>query len=64
MDIMLDYQQMMSLGLAGKDERRRIVAQQLRKEVPEVLRSKKIDHFDKERFIADFEKWIDSLGWI
>jgi hypothetical protein len=64
MDIMLDYQRMMSLGLAGKDERRRIVVRKLRKEVPEVLRSKKIDHFDKERFIADFEKWIDSLGWI
>lgn len=60
MDIMLDLPTMKA---ASPEERKRIVAQRLFDEVPEVLSSYKIPDFDKESFIAEFRAWVEITDW-
>ncbi len=60
MDIMLDLPTMKA---ALPEERKRMVAQRLFDEVPEVLSGYKIPDFNKEAFAADLREWIDEIGW-
>ncbi len=60
MDIMLDLPTMKA---ASPEERKRIVAQRLFDEVPQVLSGYKIPNFDKDAFIAEFRAWVESIGW-
>jgi hypothetical protein len=60
LDIMLDLPTMKA---ASPEERKRVVAQRLYDEVPEVLSSYKTPFFDRDAFVTDFREWIDSIGW-
>ncbi len=60
LDIMLD---LASMKEASPAERKREVAQRLFDEVPEVLSRYRIPDFDREAFIADFQAWVESIGW-
>ena len=60
MDILLELPTMNALE---PEDRKRIVAQRLFDEVPDVLSKYKIPDFDKDAFIADFRAWIDATGW-
>jgi hypothetical protein len=61
LDIMLDLPTMKA---ADPLSRKRIIANLLRKEVPEVISKYKISDFDSSRFIADLDKWVESTGWL
>ena len=62
MDIMFDFELMKTISM---EERKAIIAQKLHDEVPVIVRKyKKIEDFDHERFIKDFQQWIVNLGWI
>ena len=60
MDIMLDLPTMKA---TSPEERKRIVAQRLFDEVPEVLSGYRIPDFDKDSFASDLRFWITSNGW-
>jgi vacuolar-type H+-ATPase subunit F/Vma7 len=60
MDIMLDLPTMKA---ASPEERKRLVAQRLFDEVPEVLSGYKIPDFDKEAFNAEFRAWVENIAW-
>ncbi|MFZ6736049.1 hypothetical protein ACO0LG_29285 [Undibacterium sp. Ji42W] len=52
-DIMLDLAQMKSVDLAKK---KMIISELLLKQIPEVISKYKIDDFDLQRFIEDFQQ--------
>jgi hypothetical protein len=60
LDIMLDLPTMKA---ASPEDRKRVVAQPLFDEVPEVLVSYKIPDFNKDAFAVDLRRWIDGMGW-
>jgi hypothetical protein len=60
MDIMLDLP---TMKVAAPEERKRLVAQRLLDEVPEVLSGYKLPDFNKDAFVSDFREWIDGIGW-
>lgn len=60
LDIMLDLPTMKA---ATPEERKRVVAQRLYDEVPEVLSGYKIPDFNKDAFVADLRGRIDRIGW-
>lgn len=60
MDIMLDLP---TMKVASSEELKRVVAQRLYDEVPEVLAGYKILDFNKGAFAADLREWIDGIGW-
>ena len=60
LDIMLDLP---TMKVASPEERKRVVAQRLHDEVPEVLSGYKIPNFNKDEFIADLREWISEIGW-
>ncbi|CAN5785335.1 hypothetical protein BH09VER1_BH09VER1_18220 [soil metagenome] len=63
MDIMLDLPTMSAFDRTDRGSRRKIIAQRLYDEVPEVLSRYKIADFERDAFIADFRSWIDELDW-
>jgi hypothetical protein len=60
LDIMLDLFEMKA---ASPEGRKRVIAQRLYDEVPDVLRRYEIEDFDRESFITDLRRWIDATGW-
>ena len=52
---MLDLEEMRQ---ADQQIRKKIVAERLADEVPDVLRKYSISDFDKVRFIEDFKSWL------
>ena len=63
MDIMFPYAEMVAMT---PEQRRRLVAHKLREEVPVIVRKyqKKIADFKMEAFLADFDAFIVSTGWL
>lgn len=61
MDIMLDLPVMKAADAA---QRRKIIAERLRQEVPQVLSKYQLADFDRTRFNADLAAWIASTDWL
>jgi len=59
-DIMLDFEQM---SRADKHTRKRIVAEKLVNEVPQIIAKYKFKDFDLPRFSSDLRNWFDEQGW-
>jgi len=62
-DIMLDLPTMKGFHLTDQASRKRIMAQRIYDEVPEIVSRYNIPDFDSETFIEDLRTWIDELGW-
>ena len=56
---MLDLEEMRQ---ADQQIRKKIVAERLADEVPDVLRKYSISDFDKVRFIEDFKSWLLEIN--
>jgi hypothetical protein len=61
MDIMLDLDQMKN---ASPERRKRIVAEKLVTEVPQIIKKYKFRDFDLKRFSSDLIEWFEKHGWI
>ena len=59
MDIMFSLPDMIALDDEG---RKRLVAERLWQEVPAIVSKYKIQDFDTERFLADYENWLRGTG--
>ena len=63
MDIMLDLPTMKGFDRTDQASRKRIMAQRIYDEVPEIVSRYNIADFDRETFSRDLRAWIDELGW-
>lgn len=61
MDLMFDLHTMINLNLA---EGRRIVGDNIVKEVPQIIAQKNFKGFDLPRFSRDLREWFEKQGWI
>ena len=61
MDIMLDLDVM---SHADPITRKRIVAEKIVNEVPQIIAKKKFKDFDLPRFTKDLREWFETSGWI
>jgi hypothetical protein len=61
MDIMLDFNQM---KYADSATRKRIVAEKLINEVPQIIAKYKFKDFDLKRFSSDLRGWFEQQGWV
>jgi hypothetical protein len=61
MDIMLNLEQMKQADLVT---RKRIVAEKLVNEIPQIIDKYKFKDFDVKRFSSDLRNWFEQQGWI
>ena len=61
MDIMLDLEQMKS---ADSGTRKKIVAEKLVNEIPQIVAKYKFKDFDLKRFSSDLSNWFKQQNWI
>ncbi len=61
LDIMLDLDQMKNSETEAK---KRIVAEKMINEIPQIIAKYKFKDFDLLRFSADLREWFASYGWI
>ena len=61
MELILDFDVMMA---GGDDVRRRHITERLREDLTRTLRKYCLKEFDTERFLADFNRWLDTALWL
>jgi hypothetical protein len=61
MDLMLDLNEMIRLD---GNTKKRIVAQKIITEVPQIVAKRKFRDFDLLRFTSDLREWFETHGWI
>ncbi len=61
MDLMFDLRTMVQADLT---EGKRIVAEKIITEVPQIVAKKKFKDFDLPRFTKDLREWFETSGWI
>jgi len=60
-DIMLDFDQ---IKQADSTARKKIVAEKLVTEIPQIIAKYKFKDFDLTRFASDLRGWFEQQGWI
>jgi len=61
MDLMFDWHSMVG---AKHSARKRIVAEKMITEIPQIIAKKRFKDFDLPRFSSDLREWFEVHGWI